>query len=313
MKPIWQTPPVQDSLLGIGMVPPAMNLALSPETAVTVGSASTCATPCRSKAWMVALKVVSPRAQASVASVADSAPLMANGLSILRLPLGPLPLMLTPSCLTMSRRISATVTLRLTWSSPRMMSELITRPVASAGPFSPPPPWLAPEPETEIEGSAPRRGLRVVDEAVGDIDRLLGFDGGRDRAGEDDRVRDGADVDVVAGDRGVEQADEFDHVAADRDLEDRDLPAVAGEREDRRLAVGERRNIDAARRAHDRIGDARVADVDLGRILGQIDDDGLADAELEVSAEPAAGDVRRRRAVRLGRFEAAARWRKARP
>ena len=71
MKPIWQTPAVQDSLLAIGIVPPAMNLALSPETAVTVGSASVWATPCRSNACSVALKVLLPRAQFSVASVAD--------------------------------------------------------------------------------------------------------------------------------------------------------------------------------------------------------------------------------------------------
>ena len=46
--------------LAIGMVPPAVNLALSPEMAVTVGSASTWATPLRSKAEMLALSVVPP-------------------------------------------------------------------------------------------------------------------------------------------------------------------------------------------------------------------------------------------------------------
>ena len=36
-------------------MPPAWNFALSPEIAVTVGSASTRATPLRSRDWMVAL------------------------------------------------------------------------------------------------------------------------------------------------------------------------------------------------------------------------------------------------------------------
>ena len=43
----WQPglPLLHDSPLTIGIVPPARNLALSPETAVTVGSASVWATP----------------------------------------------------------------------------------------------------------------------------------------------------------------------------------------------------------------------------------------------------------------------------
>ncbi len=145
MKPIVQLlalaaaelVPPQDSLWAIGMVPPAMNLALSPETAVTFGSARVWATPCRSKACMLAVSVLAPLVQLSVASVAVRAPLMANGLSRVRLPLGPPPLMLTPSCLAISRRISATVTRRVTWSRPRMVSELITLPVASVELF-----WL---------------------------------------------------------------------------------------------------------------------------------------------------------------------------
>ena len=41
---------------GIGIVPPAWNLAVSPEIAVTFGSARMCATPLFSKAWIVELK-----------------------------------------------------------------------------------------------------------------------------------------------------------------------------------------------------------------------------------------------------------------
>ncbi len=77
----------------------------------------------------MALNSLLPLAQFNIASVAESVPLIANGLSSLRLPLGPLPLMVTPSCLAISRRISATVTRKLTWSSPRMVSELMTLPL----------------------------------------------------------------------------------------------------------------------------------------------------------------------------------------
>ena len=113
MQPIL--PVLQVSLFATGTVPPAMNFALSPDTAVTVGSASVCATPWRSKACSVALKFPIPLPQLTNASVAESAPLIANGLSSLKLPFGPLPfIVVTPSCLTISRRISATVTLRLT-------------------------------------------------------------------------------------------------------------------------------------------------------------------------------------------------------
>ena len=113
MNPYWQTG-LHCTLLGMGIVPPARNFAVSPETAVTVGSASVWATPWRSKACRVALKFWPPLTQFSAASEVATAPLIANGLSSVKLPFGPLPLRLTPSCLMMSRRISATVTRRLT-------------------------------------------------------------------------------------------------------------------------------------------------------------------------------------------------------
>ena len=77
-----KTPAVQVSPLGIGIVPPAMNLALSPETAVTFGSASVWATPCRSKACKVAVKLLAAFGPAQRRrGVVVSAPLMAKGLS----------------------------------------------------------------------------------------------------------------------------------------------------------------------------------------------------------------------------------------
>ena len=79
MNPYWQTG-LHCTLLRIGIVPPARNFAVSPETAVTVGSASVWATPCRSKACKVALMLWLPLNQFRVASEARRrAPLIANG------------------------------------------------------------------------------------------------------------------------------------------------------------------------------------------------------------------------------------------
>src|ERR1700722_5451112 len=152
MNPYWQTG-WHCTLLRMGTVPPARNFAVSPETAVTVGSASVWATPCRSKACKLALKLWLPLTQFRTPSEVATAPLMANGLSRLKLPFGPLPLKLTPSCLMMSRRISATVTRRLTWSAPRIVKALMTRPRARVDlPFAPPeaPPLEPLEIEIEV-------------------------------------------------------------------------------------------------------------------------------------------------------------------
>ena len=127
-----------------------------------------------------------------------------------------------------------------------------------------------------------RGGCGVIDEAVRDVERLLSLLGRRDGPGEDDRVLDRAHVNFVAGEGGVEQVQQFGDGAPDRDLEDRDPPPVLAQGEDARLAIGDGGNIDALRRAHDRVGDSGIANVDLARLIGQIDDDGLADTQLQV-------------------------------
>ena len=58
----------------------------------------------------------------------------------------------------------------------------------------------------DAAGARRRRRGRIVDEAGSDIERFLGLFGRRDGSGEDDLVRDRADVDVVVRDRGVEEA-----------------------------------------------------------------------------------------------------------
>src|SRR6202044_426610 len=143
MNPYWQTG-LHCTLLRMGTVPPARNFAVSPDTAVTVGSASVWATPCRSKACKVALRLPLPLNQFRDAweAAAATEPLIANGGASVKLPFGPLPCKLTPSCLMMSRRISATVTRRLTWSAPRIVRALTTFPCGLLGDLPPggPPP-----------------------------------------------------------------------------------------------------------------------------------------------------------------------------
>ena len=125
---------------------------------------------------------------------------------------------------------------------------------------------------------------RVADEARGDIDRLLGLFGGRDKPREDDLVPDRAHANLVAGDGGVEHSRQLAYVAANGDLNDRNFSPVPGQSENARLAVGDAGNIDSLRRAHDRVGDFWIADIDLSRLLRQIEDDGLADAQLQAAA-----------------------------
>ena len=105
-------------------------MALSPEIAVTVGSASVLATPCRSKACKVAEIVLLPLVQPSVRFSGATTPLIAKGLLSVRAfgVVAEMLCMLTPSCFSISRRTSVTVTRSDTWSSPRMTSELMTFP-----------------------------------------------------------------------------------------------------------------------------------------------------------------------------------------
>src|SRR5579885_1635652 len=127
-------PVVQLRPLAIGIVPPARNFADSPDIAVTVGSARMRATPWRSKASNCPWKVLPPLLQFNRALVAEISPLIAKGLVTWNeLPEAFWPNRLTPSCLTMSRRISETVTRKATWSAPRMVSELMSLPELTCG------------------------------------------------------------------------------------------------------------------------------------------------------------------------------------
>src|SRR5579875_293286 len=129
-------PPVQPDDVqvdgpGMGISPPTVSLAFSPDTADTVGSARTLVTPYRSKACSVALRVLAGFCAVSAVAVpfcaavakgltlltgADAmTPLIGNGLNCVNVPqLAVSELVVIPSCLAMLRSISATVTFNIT-------------------------------------------------------------------------------------------------------------------------------------------------------------------------------------------------------
>ncbi len=115
---------------------------------------------------------------------------------------------------------------------------------------------------------------------------------------------DRADMDVVVRDRGFEQLREFADVAADRDLQHRDLAAVGGEREDRRLARRQRRDVDAPRASARSRWRPSARRRRFRGVLGQVDDHRAADAELQALGHAALdrdGGSRRRDRRRRGR------------
>src|SRR5215213_1008683 len=109
----------QSSLLGIGISPPAVNLADSPEIAVSVGSASTRDTPARSKACKVARAENPPRENLADRKFPGLAPgLTGKGLMFWKLSPPPsedqLPEVLMPNCFRTVRATSTTVTCSIT-------------------------------------------------------------------------------------------------------------------------------------------------------------------------------------------------------
>ena len=72
------------------------------------------------------------------------------------------------------------------------------------GPLEPAPP--APTEMETLPAPAVDGAVEFVDETGSDIERFLGLFGRRDGSGEDDLVRDRADVDVIIRNRGVEEA-----------------------------------------------------------------------------------------------------------
>src|SRR5215217_6111 len=113
-----QRPRSQSSLRGIGISPPAVNFADSPEIAVKVGSASTRDTPARSNACSVARAENPPRVTLADRKLPGLAlGLTGKGLTFWKLSppsADQLPDVLTPNCFSTVRATSATVTWSIT-------------------------------------------------------------------------------------------------------------------------------------------------------------------------------------------------------
>src|SRR3954470_6750554 len=112
--PIWQvripSALVQSWLFGIGISPPAVNVADSPETATRVGSASTRDTPARSKACSVPVALKLPLLIEPEKTLLDASTCGAigNTASVAHLNADQLPDVLIPSCFTTERATSTT-------------------------------------------------------------------------------------------------------------------------------------------------------------------------------------------------------------
>ena len=140
---------------------------------------------------------------------------------------------------------------------------------------------IAPVNDQGIDDHSRRRAVvavEVLGEALSDIVGALGLFRGINVAGEDDRVVDRAGGNIRRRHGRAQDLLQFADVPADVDLQCRDLVALGIKREDRGLALVEADDIELAGRADDGIGDLGIADEDFGRILGQIDDQRLADA-----------------------------------
>src|SRR3954453_9287506 len=132
---------VQSSLFGIGISPPAVNFADSPEIAVSVGSARTRDTPARSNACRVADAEKPPLEIPAVIRLPGLAPgLTGEGLMFWKLfpPMrfcglnaDQLPDVLMPNCFNTVRPTSTTVTCSITWSLPRIERALMTAPLVA--------------------------------------------------------------------------------------------------------------------------------------------------------------------------------------
>ena len=129
-------------------------------------------------------------------------------------------------------------------------------------------------------GDAVDHGLGAADELGGDLEGLLRFGRAGGGAGEHHGLfADALDADVGVGHRLLERGAHAVQVARHGDIEAGDLATLRVEEEDVGLPDLDADHVDAARRAHDGIGDGRVGDqhvLDVGR---QVDGDRLADAE----------------------------------
>jgi hypothetical protein len=124
-----------------------------------------------------------------------------------------------------------------------------------------------------------------ADEGVGDVGRLLRLRARRHDAGHQDRIAGRPDLQNRVRQRAPEGLAQDVEVAADRDLERRDLAAVGVHDEDRGGAVLDADQEELAGRAHDGVRDLRVGDEDLLRVPRQVDDERTADRKVDAAGD----------------------------
>ena len=122
---------------------------------------------------------------------------------------------------------------------------------------------------------------RVADETAGDIGGVRGLHARLRRAAQNDVVIDGFSRDARVRHQARDEARQCIDVALDLDFEIEDLAPVRIEEERVRLTDRKAEEINAARRAHDRVDDARLRDQHVRCGLRKLDDRRLVERQYD--------------------------------
>ena len=237
-----------------------MKLAVSPEIAVRLGSASVRITPARSMALNTAVMFgFTPKLEARAES--GEAPDATKGLTLLKrtlaLPYCRLAETSTPSCFRTSRFTSATFTLSMTWSRPR--TEMLLTTFASL-------------PTNREATSKPRCARRSTRRSL----RLVGT---CCSAGQHNGVANALNADVRVREHLLDRGARPVEIACYRDIEACDLLTRGVEKEHISLPDRNGDHINAASATNDRICDLRIADQHVLHVCGQIDSNRFTNAK----------------------------------
>ena len=133
-----------------------------------------------------------------------------------------------------------------------------------------------------VAGRILRASVEMADETFRDVHRLLGFEGRAHLAREDHGVVDGGDRDGRIRHRDLQGAAQLVHVAPDQDFEIGDLGALRVHDEDARRPIAHGDQEDLAGRAHHGVGHLGIGHEHFLGVARKIDDDRLADAEVDL-------------------------------
>ena len=145
----------------------------------------------------------------------------------------------------------------------------------------------------------------MADEAFRDVGRLLCFERRSHLAREDHGIVDRGDRDGRVRHRDLQGAAQLVHVAPDENFEIGDLGALRVHDEDARRSIAHGDQEDLAGRAHHGVRDLRIGDEHFLGVARKLDDNRLADAEVEPLRN---GGVDARDPDGRGRIVTEARW-----